>query len=199
MTALADYYCALPILSRTLDGALLRSGNLANTIRFNCQKVLTVAAKLRNAVLFRESLVWVAGCWTSWKPTKTKDRTLQKIAINAHNGIAEKVALVQVELISEMGAENDTTVVEAMSDASCSTLERYGTLVLPAYFRLLCQKQEERRKVCRDYIFSDKVEDLLGGVLKNNLVLYRGHDDSHFFCAVIDDEDLPWNPEEVDW
>lgn len=49
-----------------------------------------------------------------------------------------------------------------------------------------------------------------GDLMKNNLVLHqdeydiennegKGNQDSRFFCAKIDDEDLPWDTTEMDW
>jgi hypothetical protein len=55
LTELADYYCALPVLSRTLDAAFLRSFVFVEEIKHSSCKMLILAAKLRNSVLFRES------------------------------------------------------------------------------------------------------------------------------------------------
>jgi hypothetical protein len=59
LTELAEYYLALPILSRTLDGALINSPDFCNLICGNASRLFVAAAKLRNALLSRECLIWV--------------------------------------------------------------------------------------------------------------------------------------------
>ena len=60
LTRQAGFYCALPIVSRTLDLALHSSQDFVDRIPDNRCGVFKLAAKLRNKVLFRKALVWIA-------------------------------------------------------------------------------------------------------------------------------------------
>lgn len=66
VTAMADYYCALPIFSRSLNTALLAMKNDGYASLYwslkpeqSALKLLPIAAKLPNSLLFRECLVWI--------------------------------------------------------------------------------------------------------------------------------------------
>ncbi|PVH87079.1 hypothetical protein DL98DRAFT_355713, partial [Cadophora sp. DSE1049] len=64
LTKLADFYCTLPVVSRTLDIAFHISPKFIQEIpRYRC-KIFTAAVKLRNKILFKESLIWVVGPWS---------------------------------------------------------------------------------------------------------------------------------------
>ena len=61
MVDLADYYCALSALSKSLDTTYLFSLLFVGQIKWQPMTILPIAAKLRNATLFRECIVWIAG------------------------------------------------------------------------------------------------------------------------------------------
>jgi hypothetical protein len=76
----------------------------------------------------------------------------------------------------------------------------------PAKYHRLDQIPEYFRRVykdCRDW--SDNLYEALLSVLENKL-LYGGPEvgigedyPDYFFCATVDDEDLPWDRTQVDW
>jgi len=90
---------------------------------------LAISAKLRNALLFRQSLVWILGRWPSWESISIEDRTLQKIAINAHNAISDKVASIQREVIVLILEDN-------RSDASDTILTAARGAIWPPDYTL---------------------------------------------------------------
>ncbi|TGO48389.1 hypothetical protein BOTNAR_0478g00070 [Botryotinia narcissicola] len=75
LTRIADFYCALPIVSVTLTDALLDSpiflkrGNENSTactkdqLAEDCDSMIFIAQKLRSSVLFRECLVHIVANW----------------------------------------------------------------------------------------------------------------------------------------
>ncbi|TVY18351.1 hypothetical protein LARI1_G004430 [Lachnellula arida] len=111
ITRQADYYCALPMLSRSLDGALWRSEVLVYTIKAEPCRAFTLAAKLRNALLFRESLIWVLGPWgdESWK--SLGDPKLKKTARHARYALSHTIEQVQEEIIFQtQNGENEAEI-----------------------------------------------------------------------------------------
>jgi hypothetical protein len=102
ITALADYYLALPILSLSLDRAMLDSELFCASIRDHAFELFEMGAKLRNSRLFREALIWLVGKYGhSAKPQykKLSDPKLKLIAGYAHGEIAKKVSLVVSKLL----------------------------------------------------------------------------------------------------
>lgn len=65
ITEQADCYCALPIVSNTLSGVILNSPQFCSRDHFEtyCSQIYPIAAKLRHALLFRESLIWLVGSY----------------------------------------------------------------------------------------------------------------------------------------
>lgn len=86
VTNLAEYYCALPILSRTLDAVFLRSPGLVDEINDNTCKIFQLATKLRNELLFRESLIWLVGDIDEPLPRGLPDH-LEKLAKTVQNNV----------------------------------------------------------------------------------------------------------------
>lgn len=89
---LAEYYGALPILARTLDGAI-RNEDLADDCHCNSVELLQLSRKLRDAVLFKECIITVVGAWYEGESfihdidLETLDPTLQKMVLRARHHI----------------------------------------------------------------------------------------------------------------
>jgi hypothetical protein len=103
LTKMADYYRALPILSRTLDGAMVNSPYLMEDIKGSASALLVAAVKLRNALLFRECVVWTVSIWSNRDSEKDiVDPKLRIIVRNAYRSVATKVANVQYHLANTL-------------------------------------------------------------------------------------------------
>jgi hypothetical protein len=63
LTELADYYCALRIVSCTLDAALYQSHWVRSNLVDWASPLLPAAAKLRNKTLFSDCLTLCLGPW----------------------------------------------------------------------------------------------------------------------------------------
>lgn len=82
LTRLADYYCALPVVSETLKGALLKSRIIGKYFRHqenlfwtceckeNSVPLLLLARKLRHEILFKQFLIQTVGRWNWVTPSE---------------------------------------------------------------------------------------------------------------------------------
>ncbi len=213
LTEFADYYCVLPIVSRTLDGALLESPEFVHNIKKDPCTVFETAAKLRNKVLFREALIWVVGPWTSPNFKNLSDPRLRQVARCVYGEIATKVSNSSGRIMdgfigsgNDIWSENFHNGIYAPQEPLTlggSYLRGRPRLSFPCFFRNIdtCSGHLMPRN-----FFDDDLE--LSELLKNNLVLNRlelrsGDEDEeeadYFLCAEIEDEDLPWDITELDW
>jgi hypothetical protein len=129
MTLLADYYCALPILSRTLTRAFPLSPTFVDDIKDYAERILPIAAKLRHAVLFRECIVFLAGDWLEGpnQAIEVADHKLSKIARNASHGIAAKIVRVQYLILNELchRPKVSSTATLASIERACKPTESH--------------------------------------------------------------------------
>ncbi|KUJ22224.1 uncharacterized protein LY89DRAFT_574625 [Mollisia scopiformis] len=91
MTALADYYCALPILTRILDGAFINSPQFCKGIGSHASELFVAAAKIRNALLFRECLIWVVISYRDREFESLEDKRLRMIVRCAHGEVSTRL------------------------------------------------------------------------------------------------------------
>ncbi|CZR55435.1 uncharacterized protein PAC_05323 [Phialocephala subalpina] len=195
LVELADYYRALPIVSRTLDSVLLNGDKRNICVREDCYDILALAAKLRNKLLFREALIHIVGSTDEADSYEgsLEDPRLSKICRNARYEILALVGQAYQEILNlrdDTMAKEVSRIAKDARDTSAG-----GDIYIPLYFKKL------------HYKGLINVADLM----KNNLVLRRNeydieHDDNihddypdSFFCGKIDDEDLPWDTTEQEW
>ncbi|KAE8448673.1 hypothetical protein EG329_009099 [Mollisiaceae sp. DMI_Dod_QoI] len=210
MTAIADYYCALPILSKTLKGALLGSpifdlnnNDRRSPFKENSYDLIFTAQKLRHAELFRECFVHIVGTWV--------DGPVPKDSLNRLKHDPELLSLISASHIDlcrallELNQEILLMIVEREEEDILSVDNGPNRMRRPtrnaAYYRAL-----ETQFELKD--FSDDCPMLwraFGNLFKNNLIFDRsglGAGEGpyqYFLCASIKDEDLPWDPKEVDF
>jgi hypothetical protein len=210
VTELADYYRALPIFSRTLDGAMINSKSFIVDIPGEAGFLLEAATKLRNPLLFRECLVWVVSPWLDREDLSEEitDPELEKIVFNVYNQIRTKVAEAQEAIQELVGASLATAAAHQrgpqqieklrgwIEEATLTSYSRVtGRILLPHYFHMLYKKG----------LGSDIANGALSAVFANNLVFSsqleagNGFYKEQFFCAEIADEDLPWDIDEQEW
>ncbi|KAG4428514.1 hypothetical protein IFR05_016003 [Cadophora sp. M221] len=243
LTRLADFYCALSIVSRTLDIAFHTSPALINQIpQFRCE-VFAAAAKLRNRLLFREALVWIVGPWRVPTYNNLEDPELKKVAHRAWTEICVKIAGINYSLMNAVETESvggmipfeDVEVSKALNIA-VKFIVRGFKVTMPRYFRKLDLTLGKDRRI---YSEEPGLYKLIKQLRANKLVLNKGsfesgksmvvyqdnndygdYDDydyressdsddevpyhnpgmeDHFLCAEIEDEDLPWDVNEVDF
>lgn len=205
MTEMADYYRALPVLSRSLDGAMVNSPNLILDIDSHCVDLLICAAQLKNSLLFRECLIWSVASWASPKYTslKTAHPKLFKVTKNVHDSIGANIAKAQTAITEMMlHADQAITLREVARRSARDPLREVyegntGDLStrLPFYFRTILESGKS----------TISIERSLRNLLENNLFFNPGNDQAgegknlgNFFCATIDDEDLPWDQDSIE-
>ena len=93
MATLADYYRALPALSRSLYRAFAQKiFDVWECEPEHLSKVLNAAIKLRHPDLFRECIVSLAGEWGTEPGLSRYDQKISKLITPARNGIGYKIA-----------------------------------------------------------------------------------------------------------
>jgi hypothetical protein len=78
MKELADCYRCLPILSYSMDRALLNSPRLSNELEDNVRQAFVFAANLRNLRLFRYILIHIVNPWSQPMYLSLSDPKLRK-------------------------------------------------------------------------------------------------------------------------
>jgi hypothetical protein len=204
LTSLADYYCALPILSRTLDSALYISFDFVESIWCNPCEVFVAAAKLRNALLFRDCLICLTGPWSEPEYEGLLDPRLKKIARRSYAEIGVKVAHAERKITEHRFQEvvNGKRHVDkaytsvALNNAPFREIEG---IYLPSIYRDLSKSDSKERNFSFIPILRELLENklVLGG--RGNQLLGCGDLYDYFLCAEIKDEDLPWDSNEIDW
>jgi hypothetical protein len=214
LTDMADYYRMLPIVSHTLSNALLDSQEFIKQINTNPCVVFKAAAKLRHKVLFREALVWVVADWKF--PAFKEDGELlnprlRQVARCVYGEIATMVSRSTSKIMDGFLAAGCTEWLESFGkgvidpqkeehwDACDLYLSDRPALSLPKFFQNIVYNDDLPYDVSIDPLY-------LSDLLRNNLVLDQagrvageGDEKDCFLCAKIEDEDLPWDPEEHDW
>jgi len=102
ITRIADFYCALPILSATIVTALLGSpmfkidpNNMnANEFADHSEELILIAQKLRNHFIFRECFIHVVGKWDGTKAEGpiSKSPEILRLVMKEYGFLACKVA-----------------------------------------------------------------------------------------------------------
>ncbi|TVY47964.1 hypothetical protein LOCC1_G002625, partial [Lachnellula occidentalis] len=209
-TELADYYCTLPSLSKSLYVAFGRSPEFCDGILNNAIELLEAAVKLRNEVLYRECMTLLMGPWSKPKYLMIKDKKLKQLAALAHHSICCRVLSSQNDLMEDVVGDNDEVVKiyrEREREASAKTMyekpNQSPRLRLPRLYRQLV-----------DGPFGGNYERLL----TNNLALFPAAGQEHagpfmfkaqpgvggywcedyFLCLKIKDDELPWDVNQQD-
>lgn len=173
-------------------------------------QVFTLATKLRNALLFREALIWVVGNYEEPAFRKLKDPKLSMLAEYVYGRIAIDVALVTSKLL----------IINSQKDQNGYSLKPIRRLVFADGGAYHCDDDiDEYFPICFPQYFRKLLDDpdmmylneLSNGILENRLRLSgtglrTGESvkdvvaaEEYFLCATIPDELLPWDPNEVDW
>jgi len=204
MTEFADYYCAVRHLSRTLATAFLSSPAFVQQIQDHHFDILPLAAKLRHAVLFRECLFWLVSDWTraNGNVAKIKGRKLQKIAQNAFNAVAAKVSRVQHRMMAEIwqSPEKSSRAVQSIKHVKTTVYDARSSSKVVCLPSILASVRSD------GLAWPANCRELVGDLLRNHSVLVHtdcipgtGEMSNRLLCAVVDDEDLPWDVKEEDW
>ncbi|TEY31294.1 hypothetical protein BOTCAL_0804g00020 [Botryotinia calthae] len=224
VTELADYYCALPVVSKSMHGSLFLGPVFCKSIFYSpTRTLLDLALQLYSHELFRECMICLVGKWQhsayqhpiesqseiSYNPKLTSPK-LNELAIKLHNQICTKVFTTQQQI--EFYSQINPNALEVKGHIEICFLEKmelretehganHRRVSLPEYFQAF--KEESSG------VLALAVSDILKNELVFNKSLRAGdivfpgdiRNDilPHFLCVEIKDEDLSWDSNETDW
>ncbi|QSZ36384.1 hypothetical protein DSL72_006260 [Monilinia vaccinii-corymbosi] len=205
---LADFYCALPAFSCSLDSALLASPRFTSNIEENSVELLRIAKKLHHPVLFRECLVHEVA---NVSPCDSRNKFWgQRFADDKDLRLAFMIGIWSVR---EARALADRQILDCLMEAISMEFDRDDLPIL--FGPNNGYKTAGNYRAVLDELYDDGMlsADMIGNLLRNNLILSRRGDEprvggclvrrwdsgKRFFCAEIRDEDLPWDQDSVDW
>jgi hypothetical protein len=133
MSKLADYYLALPALSKSLNRPLTASDT---NIASNALKLIEVAVRFRHAPFFKDCVIYLAGWWntdvTSERVDKLDIRS-REVALKARNKILRAIAKAQQSITN---LQRKVYAIRCITDKSPI---RHDSL-LPGYFHHMSDK-----------------------------------------------------------
>ncbi|KAF5869782.1 uncharacterized protein Bfra_010982 [Botrytis fragariae] len=191
LAKVADFYGALPVVSRTLDTVFFRSPKFIERIPDNAGSLLKIAYQLRNQTLYKECMIHVAGRWKSDPCISEDDMDLRIRVLAAYGNICDKLVTANHELLRPIALFRPEHV---MHQELRSFVFQYSPS-LAAYYRNFYDKH-----------YDGDIDKILTKVLASNLILDpsklgagQGKFKNYFLCTEITDKELPWNEEEEDW
>ena len=180
MTALARFYGALPVLSRSLLAPLLRSESFVYSMESSTLQLVVAAKELRHVELFKDCLLLSVGPWNKRygiTEQKFEDPLLTQLVSSVLSKITLMVCNAQHALVSAMAgldaAGYDGNMEEALQSkvtdiAKDVASEHQSTACLPCFYRDLYNADLG----CED---SELKEDFLEPLLADNLFLANFH------------------------
>lgn len=204
MTKIADYYCALPILSAALTGALFgsplfnRSPHPFTKISYD---LIFTAEKLRHAALFCECFVHIVGTRVDG-PSPGDGHDL----LESDPELRSMISTAHVDLCRMLLEFNQELFMVVLSDGNIEWKQNLDSVLGPTQnaklYRHLKHEIEDGLSPS-DY---PHLFQALGELFKNNHAFDQtgfgagqGPYSRYFLCANIEDEDMPWDSSEVDF
>ncbi|TGO08726.1 hypothetical protein BTUL_0194g00060 [Botrytis tulipae] len=191
LAKVADFYGALPVVSRTLDTVFFRSPTFIERIPDNAGSLLKIAYQLRNRTLYKECMIHVAGRWKSNPCISEDNMDLRIRVLVAYGSICDKLVTANqklIELVAKIPRDQNIHDELRWMAQRCSTS-------LSVYYRQFYDKQ-----------YNKEINETIAKILTSNLILDpsklgagQGKFKDYFVCAEITDKELPWDEEEEDW
>jgi hypothetical protein len=209
MTRLADFYLALPVLSTSLYRVLWASKGLMKDMFSHetqaARTVLRLAKKLRQPILFRDALTITVGNlgpdYNSKNDPFKDDEDLSKIVLQAHHRLCQ--LKLNADYLTGHGRvyDGDANIWQSIMELGKFN-ERPDDHMSGADFY---RKILETLRYFNDSEVTEAAISALEALVENNLGLtneyYRKHCGGAtgwmFLCTSIEDEDLPWDPNET--
>tara|TARA_R110002060_G_scaffold4952_8_gene7692 strand:+ start:1049 stop:1819 length:771 start_codon:yes stop_codon:yes gene_type:complete len=135
ITELAERFKALPCLSSLLPMIYSTSPSLLESIDVNAHMILPIAAKLRNAVLFKECPIFVINPWSSKgsRIVGIEDQSLRALAREVFDEIDLKIGKALCSSINHAGSNYYSTLGMDAQKAWSTSLAQ---VPFPRFFRL---------------------------------------------------------------
>lgn len=219
LTRLADFYCALPIVSSSILAAFFRSSHFVREIPNNLELNLSLAYKLRQPHLYKECLIYMVGyqygnekrLWDNLE-FETKTLLLSK-TLELHNRVSRVMCRVfdlktwgqKFHVNQLFGIE--TTQFESKALALAKSW-RISSSTTPSTSFIRAIRDIE---TCSQQQWFVKLHADLTGLLKNNLVFdiligtnsttvgLQGPFRGLFLCTSMSNDEFPWDINETIW
>jgi len=207
LTAMARFYAALPVLSRSLLHTIPRSPGFLSGMQNKAVELLVAAKELRHPELFKDCLLLCLGPWGAPKFIQLKDQQLKSVAIHARNELCFGVCEAQQRIVLEMGqsdqagkTKNAVGILQFSAaqrvSYGCDTFHQIADQVcLPCYYRKLLDANTSPFQYQIKLSFAPLMEDRLTLINAN----YLNRRSCYFLGLAIRDEDLPWDQTQTDW
>ncbi|KAE8442587.1 hypothetical protein EG329_003074 [Mollisiaceae sp. DMI_Dod_QoI] len=198
---LADYYCALPIVSATLSGALLGSSIFGKTswltdVRDPRADLLILAMKLRHPILFREAFIHVVGRWDPSKMMGIVQENSELMRLVMRESHAIYIRTMDTQLVLLRNRDEAALARGILNDDESETMDA-------KFYRAIMERLQDDDPW---YVGYQELRKPLDALLQNNLMLDHNGSlpgmypyEDCFLCANVSDEEMPWNRDEVDW
>ncbi|KAF7930993.1 uncharacterized protein EAE97_009202 [Botrytis byssoidea] len=191
LAKVADFYGALPVVSRSLDTVFFRSPEFIEQIPDHAGSLLKIAYQFRNRTLYKECMIYVAGRWKSDPCITEDDMDLRIRVLAAYGSVCDKLVTANHALINLVA---DQYLDKKIHEELRCMAENY-CWSLAAYYREFYDKH-----------YTPDIDRVLTKVLTSSLILDpsklgagQGKFRDFFVCAEIADKELPWDGEEEDW
>jgi hypothetical protein len=214
LTKLADYYCALKIVSQSLDATFVNCAYFKHgPLHEDAYELLECAVKLRNAALFKDLIIYCAGHWPGTIEQEVENEKSHAHIINkTHDQLCRKLSAANWDM--EQGLVTDhrsgctkdpygtrkSQMRSFMNDIKIALKVEYDdcAIPLPRYYRELMKSKYMYRKPDDDEdepAFEDYLDDLSRNNLnlRNNAISGEGDLEEYFLGMDIQDSDLPWD------
>ncbi|KUJ24554.1 uncharacterized protein LY89DRAFT_776647 [Mollisia scopiformis] len=192
MVDIAQRLNLLPILSRSFDSVIWRSYAFIDEMPKHGRKLLNLAYKLRNHLLFRDALCHAAGAWGPAADNTVLDNPeLIRIVDKERIQISIMVSEAQSKVTEIIANEESTEEKRGVNEVKLWKITKGGSYPgTPSW----------ARQVFETGIY-DCSELLRSNLLTDNGFNKAGVDEckDRFLCAWIDTADLPWDLTQIDW
>ncbi|CAG8955890.1 hypothetical protein HYFRA_00008740 [Hymenoscyphus fraxineus] len=217
LTNVAGFYCALPIVSATINGQLFESQRLlfgsadGRHVSSDPVDLLIAARKLRHKRLFHDCLIHVVSQFARIESengnelqTLQNDKEIYALVLRHHRFLCKKIMKVQHEQIRFMQSDqHDWKPVPVVQSYMNSMPENNATYFYAIYAQLPIPRSLDARK-CEGP--SNNFRLALDDLLENELWLDQmeegpacGIYENRFLSCDADKIEYPWNEDEVDW
>ncbi|CAG8959312.1 hypothetical protein HYFRA_00013082 [Hymenoscyphus fraxineus] len=203
LTNLAEYYLALPAVSRSLDGLFHRCPEFTELVEFESLRLLPLAAKLKHAVLFKDCVLFLAAPYEDPVFDRLEDSELKQIVKVAHQRLVETAERLiwNIFIARHTGEDEDQNDVRKCLDRVFPNLDGWST---GNYGKVDFLRHMEQEPLPHTPELTSSFHEDLYAIVQNNSILVRGieikdldalEDDrqkQNLYSAKIEDKDLPW-------
>lgn len=212
LTKMADYYLCLPAVSNSLYATMLNNESLSRSIAQDPCNALNCAYELRHPSLFRESMIYALGPWSKPRYEQLESEKLRTLAAFIRAKMEKRLykidchlRLIQAnkEVYGDITQKYFSSILNLCFQPGVSGEEGY--ILYPQYYRRLCNNNTNSRERIPDNLMAS-LRRTLDPVVKNNLKMDTiglnsgiGGNKDAFLCFEVQDHELPWDIDQLDW